>query len=230
MTLRRHSFPWLAIALPPVLAYVVFAIGPYPWPRNIAAAIPFTSIVAAAALVAVVDRIRARHGARAVLLLAAAIFVSAFSAALAWPLTSVRSGFAEMGATLGAPPRVHTLTSTEIMVYYLRRSSPQCKVVSLPLTLPGLAAYVRRGYRYAVVEAHHTSPVVWYIRDHASFRRRYRALSVYPNGEDLISTENGAPPVHPSRWEYVTLYRIDGLRLPHPNWSRFHPCDPNAIA
>lgn len=229
LTVWRRSLPWLAVIAPPLVAYVAFALGPYPWPRNISSVFPFTSILAAAALVAFVDRIRAQRAAAPLVLLVAALLVSAFGAVNSWPLTSVRSGFARIDASLGPRPPARMLTTTQIMVWYLRGSSSRCNVVGMPLSLPGLAAYVRAGYRYAITEGHHTGPVVWYVRAHAILVRHYPALSVFPDGEDLINTENGNSLVPPKKREYVELYRLDRLHLPAPDRSTLHPCVPNSI-
>jgi hypothetical protein len=162
-------------------------------------------------------------------LLAAALLVSALGFARSWPLTSVRSGFAAMGVSLGGHHQVHILSTTEIMVWYLRGAGSRCNLVGMPLSLRDLAAYVRSGYRYAVTEGHHTGPVVWYVRAHAPLVRHYPALSVLPDGEDIIKTENGNPIAPTGKREYVSLYRLDRLRLPAPNWSSLHPCVPNSI-
>jgi 4-amino-4-deoxy-L-arabinose transferase-like glycosyltransferase len=229
LTAWRRSLPWLAVAAPPLVAYVTFALGPYPWPRNISSVFPYTSVLAAAALITVVDRLKTQRAVTLLLVLLVAALVSGSGAVRSWPLTSIRSGFARMAVPLDRRSRPLLLTSTEIMVWYQRGSSARCSVVGLPRSLAGLSAYVHAGYRYAVTEAHHTHPVVWYIRDHAIRVKHYSALSVFPDGEDLISTENGDPPGPASNREYVELYRLDRLHLPAPNRRSLHACVPNSI-
>jgi len=73
LALRLRSFAWLAALCPVVVPYLLYIWAPIIVPRNLAAAVPFTAILIAAALVLAVRRMATRQGFLPVLVLLAIV-------------------------------------------------------------------------------------------------------------------------------------------------------------
>lgn len=225
---QRRTFAWLTAAVPLAVAFVVYTFAPFVVPRNLVAALPFAAILAAAAMVWSARLIRPARLSAAVLL-AVSLLLALGQGEMAWRLTAERSGFARAAAYLQPTSSRRALTTSEIMVFYLRGHGTSCAAPSLPLTLAGLAASIHDGYRYAVLENHNNSAVTRYIRAHATPVARYLTLGWLNLPESPISSENSNPPGTDPLAEHVDVFWLGNLRLPDARPPRVAACDQNRV-
>ncbi|HEX6509224.1 MAG TPA: glycosyltransferase family 39 protein, partial [Chloroflexota bacterium] len=151
VALRRRSFPWLAVLVPIALPYLLYIWAPVIVPRNLSAAIPFASILAAAALVTGARRL---PGARAPLAasLAVALILAGDGARRTWALSEDRSGYSYAAAYIRAHSSSDVLTVNEITAFYFRGTEGRCRYSKVPRTLSQLNADIRGGYSYALMD------------------------------------------------------------------------------
>jgi 4-amino-4-deoxy-L-arabinose transferase-like glycosyltransferase len=217
----RRTFRWLAAAAFVVLPYGLYIFAPFYVPRNLSPSLPFDAILMAAALLELLRRF-GRFALPAVLI--ASLLLGGIGALMSWRLTAERSGFVLAARYVEKHGAGRALTSTEIMVFYLRGPGRYCAAPALPFTLRGLAAYRRKGYDLAVIDRHHESPVVPAILARAPVAARFTALGPLHIGESLISSENSDPPNADEPVEFVTVYQLDRMRLPQVSAARVPPC------
>lgn len=223
---RLRSAPWLVPAALVVVPYAVYVFAPFNVPRNMVAALPFASILAAASLVRGVSAVMAERSRPAVVA-AAAVILAAIGALSSWQLTSIRSGFVASARYVRTHDAGRALTTTELMVFYLRSPRPTCAAPAMPLTKKGLAAAIANGYRYAITERH-SSGVTDYLDTHAALAARYLVTGPAQLGESLISSENGDPPESTAKPAYVNVYSLTGLSLPRASRGPIR-CAPNRV-
>lgn len=222
---RLRSWPWLIPAALVIFPYVVYVFAPFNVPRNLVAALPFTSLLAAAALVSMASAFPFATWRRPIGL-AACVLLAIAGGMLSWRLTAVRSGFAAAAGYLHAHGG-RAVTTTELMVYYLRNPMIPCAAPAMPVSKRALSAAIANGYRYAVAERHGT-PLTLYVDTRAPVVARFLALGHVHLGESLISSENGDPPRAGSRPEYVRVYWLPGLHLPPADRAPTR-CQPNRV-
>lgn len=223
---RLRTFPLLFSAALVVLPYVVYTFAPFNVPRNLEAALPFTSILAACGVLTLASCIARPRVGRAVVV-GAALVLAAVGAQLAWRLTGVRSGFAASAIYVRAHDHGMALTSTELMTFYLGGSRPNCGAPAMPVSKPLLADAIAAGYKFAVSERHGTK-VTHYINVRAPRAVRYLAIGKVSLGENLISSENGDPPESSEKPEWVNIYWLPALHLA-ATFRRPVPCPPNRV-
>jgi 4-amino-4-deoxy-L-arabinose transferase-like glycosyltransferase len=225
-TVRVRSAPWLVPAALVIVPYAVYVFAPFNVPRNLVAALPFASLLAAAALVRGVSTITAVRARLPIIYLTAAL-LAIIGSFFSWRLTEVRSGFVAAARYVRTHDSGRALTTTELMVFYLRSSGPTCAAPAMPLTEAGLAAAVASGYRYAITERE-SSAVTDYIQARAPMVARYLTTGSIELGESLISSENGDPPQSAAKPGYVAVYSLKDLPLPaaHAHTVR---CAPNRV-
>jgi 4-amino-4-deoxy-L-arabinose transferase-like glycosyltransferase len=229
LALRYRSFPWLAMAVPVVVPYLVYIFAPFIVPRNLDAAVPFACVLAAAALVTIATSMRLVR-IQASLITVVTLAIGALGATMSWRLTAERSGFARAAAYVEQHDHGRALISNEVMVFYLRGSGSHCDAPPLPDRVSRLAADVAAGYHYAVLD-HSRSPLTLFVRHHMPRVVRYLATGPISIGENPISSENSYPPDPHAPIEYVTVFRLDKHLLPPPRPDD-HPeeCDRNRTA
>lgn len=227
--LRHRSAAWGISWTLILLPAAAFTFAPFIVPRNLEAALPALSILAAAGLLDAARAIRRTPLRRTVL--AVAVVVSlAFGAGLSWRLTQMRSGFATAARYLRQHGSTRVLTTTEIMVFYLPDRSG-CAVRALPVRLNLLARAVRDGYTYAVIDRHSTD-VSRYIASHAPPVAVYFGYGDLNLGENLISSENADPADATEPPDRVAIYNLASLRLPgsvKPD-GQLRPCSRDTVA
>lgn len=226
LALQVRSGPWLVSSVLVIVPYVVYVFAPFNVPRNLAAALPFASLLSAAALVRGIATVMAERARPAITVLAAVI-LAIVGGFFSWRLTGVRSGFAAAARYVRTHDSGRALTTTELMVFYLRAREPACASPAMPLRKTGLAAAVADGYRYAVTDRH-SSGATDYLDSHARIAARYRTTGSVQLGESLISSENGLPPRSRGTVGYVNVYSLAGLPLPHAVRHAVR-CAPNRV-
>jgi len=214
-----RSFAWLAMAIPVVIPYAVYVFAPFIVPRNLDPVLPFTSILAAAFLVTVARKVRSRRLATAVTLIVALV-VAGMDARMSWRLTAERSGFARAAAFVerqggAAGERPEALTSSEVGVFYLSGMGAHCTALSLPHSVPEIAADVAAGYRYAVLD-HFSWKASQFVHRRMPLQARYPAFGRVFLGENPIASENTHLPDQNAQIPYVNVYRLLAERLPAP--------------
>lgn len=207
--LWRRSFPWLAPAALVVIPFVAAMSAPYVVARSFDAGIPFASLLIAAALLGLATwRSWTRLVIALVILVAAVLGI-----ATSWQLTAERSGFARVAAYLHQNAADRTLTSGEVMVFYLRGSGSTCNAPRVPYSMSRLAADIQAGYRYAVLDYHLQGFMNRIVRHHAQRVAQYQTLGSSALADDLIESEDANRPPDPIAARYVEVYRLDGLHL-----------------
>lgn len=224
--LRIRSDPWLLPAALVIVPYVVYVFAPFNVPRNLAAALPFASILAAAALVSGISAVMAER-ARLPVTCAGAVVLTIIGGFLSWRVTAVRSGFVAAAGYVRSHDAGRALTTTELMVFYLRTPMPACTAPAMPVSRAGLSAAIAHGYQFAVTERH-GSAVTYYVDTHAPAVARYLAIGPVHLGESLISSENGLAPEPGRTPEYVNVYRLPDLH-PSPAGGSTIRCAPNRV-
>lgn len=226
IALMRRSFVWLMPASLVVLPYIVYVFAPFVVPRNLAAALPFASIVSAAALLEA-----ARLGGRRAWLLAgaAALLLGLLGSLMSWRLTAERSGFALAARYVEQHGGGRALTSSEIMVFYLRGSGRYCLAPPFPYQISNLRAYIRSGYHLGVLDPHNSSHLADLVRVREPQVIQYRTLGSLHMGESLISSENSNAPRANAPIEYVHIHRLDPSRLPPSRIGRAKPCSRDKV-
>ncbi len=227
LAVRVRSFAWLAVLSPVVVPYLLYIWAPVIVPRNLAAAVPFTAILIAAALVAVVRRLATgRIFVGVLIVLVVALGVD--GARRSWRLSAERSGFtlaANYVASHGGGP---VLTTNEIPVFYFRGSNGQCQAARVPHSMRVLAADVRAGYRFAIID-HDSWPTAQYIHFHLRRVARYPSTQTTTIGENLIAAENTHPPHGAYPIPYVDVFRLTSTGLPLPGQQKAQICDLNVL-
>lgn len=210
----KRTAAWLVPASLVVGPYLVYIWAPYIVPRNMVAALPLAAILEAAVIRSLGETVGWRRlavGAAALL----AIVVVILSVEESWQLTSVRSGFAAAAGFLERHGANRVLTSSEVALFYLRGKDAQCDAPALPVDRNALGAYVRSGYKYAILEnAHDVTATTLFIEARAL---RVHQSSLYGpyRGESLVRSELGDSPLNRfSTREYVDVFLLSGLHLP----------------
>lgn len=204
-----------------IVPYIVFMFAPFTVPRNLVPSLPFASLLAAWAILSILSLPRRV----AIVLMPTLVLVTVIvSGKLCWELTAERSGFAVASSYVKSHAGGRSLTTTEIMVFYLRGAAGQCNAPGLPTTVPDLKADILAGYHYAVVDRHHHSPIDKLVSRVEPRVIRLSALGPVMLGESPISSENGDAPKAEARAEYVNIYRLDPSRLPPGPLGRVRHC------
>jgi len=204
---------------------LIYTFAPFTVPRSLVSALPIVLILIAATLVYLLRaapralRLKRTRTARysLAILTVVALLLSGVGAGMSWRLTSERSGFVRAVRYVESRTS-RAMTSSEIVLFYMRGSGPICNAPALPLDPGELAAYVRDGYSLAILERHHSSQIAHFVRTRAIRVGHFPALGPLQVGEDLISSENSNPPSNDSSTEYVDVYRFDRVPAkPDPN-------------
>ncbi len=227
LALRLRSFAWLAALCPVVVPYLLYIWAPIIVPRNLAAAVPFTAILIAAALVLAVRRMATQQGFVPLLVLLVLI-LGVDGARRSWRLSAERSGFTLAARYVAAHGDGATLTTSEIPVFYLRGSNGQCRTAPLPHSLSLLAADVRAGYRFAIMD-HDSWPAARFIHFHLRRVARYPSTQTTKIGENLIAAENTHPPHGAYPVPYVDVFQLTSTGLPPPGRQAPQVCDLNVL-
>jgi hypothetical protein len=215
-----RSFPWLLTAALVVVPFVAAMSAPYVVARTLDAAIPFASLLIAAALIRLAAwRSWLRPVGAAVVIVAVVI-----EAVLSWQLTGERSGFARAAAYVDRHDDGRALTSSEVMLFYLRGSGLFCDAPRVPNNLGHLAADIRAGYRYAVVDYHIHGYVSRIVRHHAQLAAQYQTAGLSGVDEELIESEDANRPPNPIAARYVDVYRLDVMHLPVSPTAKVDVC------
>jgi hypothetical protein len=194
-----------------VVPYAMYTFAPFVVPRNLVAALPFAALLAAQGLVRTADW-RPPAGRPLLGTVPVVLALTVIGTSMSWRLTEERSGFASAAAAIERRGGM-ALTSSEVMVFYLRKPGGGCSSPAVPLRLRVLAADIRAGYRLAVLERHHNSPVTDLIH------RRGRLIASWPAfggpnlGESPVASENGTWPDPNEAPEVVYLFDISRLGL-----------------
>ena len=208
--LGRRSREILLVAALVVIPWAVYTFAPFVVPRNLEAAMPYVSLLEAAGLVMIVS---AFGRLKIPALLAAALILSAVGFGMTWRLTAIRSGFAAAASYINAHADGRAITSTEVLVYYLRGEGRSCNAPTLPTTRAALARDRAAGYRYVVLD-HHWKTLGAYISHHARLTAAYLAEGRVTLGESLIASENTHAPDATQNPEVVRVFAISSLSLP----------------
>ena len=210
--IRKRTVPWAVAWAPVALPYLVYIFAPFIVPRNLEAALPFISIVAAAGLTEAVQSFRSAEVRKtvAVTLVLASVATGCF---MSWRLTAERSGFASAARYVELRGASRILTSTEDMTFYFRGSGANCDSPALPRTLSLLKAFVQSGFRYAVIERHST-PVSDFTRSRANLVKNLAVTGPLDLWEDLIASENTHAPAFTSHQDRVWIYDLKTIRFP----------------
>jgi hypothetical protein len=227
MAAATRSLRWLLPALLVLGPYIVYVFAPLTVPRNLVATLPFAALLAAATVVTAVRRLRPRSLAVA-LLAALAVFLGASGSQRSWALTAERSGLAQAVDYVQRHERPRALVVNEAILFYLRGPGRSCAAPRLPKSLKQLAAYDQAHYDYAIIDQY-KSPLTTYLRRHARLVAQYPALGALGIGENLIASENGAPPSSRSM-PRVDIYAVDSLHLPPPGRQTARTCTLDRLA
>jgi hypothetical protein len=220
--LVRPTFTRVATMSLVLVPYGLYVFAPFIVPRNLVAALPFAALTAAVGLVQSARRWPPLHQPL-VAIVPLALALAVIGASMSWRLTEERSGFASAALAVNRNGG-RALTSSEVMVFYLRGSGGTCNAPAIPVRLRVLAADVRAGYRLAVLENHHNSAVTHYIKTHGRLVATWPAFGGPDIGESPIASENGNAPQAPGTPEVVSLYDLSSLRLPPPGHTHSQTC------
>jgi len=208
----RRTLPWMMALIAIGLPYLVYVFAPIAVPRNLDAALPFSALLAAGAVVSMVSQTRL-VGLWRMVLLAGVIVIAGLGFSSSWNLVSERSGFARAARYVQQHAGGRALANNELVVFYLRGNGVRCTAPRLPRSLTRLAAAVRAGFDLVVIEGY--SPrMSRHLRAYARVVARYRAVGPLDLEEDPIASENGDPPTREATQRYVYVFRLDGSLLP----------------
>jgi Dolichyl-phosphate-mannose-protein mannosyltransferase len=227
IALRVRSFAWLVVLCPVAVPYLLYIWAPIIVPRNLAAAIPFASILIAAALVLTVRRL-ANARVFVVVLLVIAVVLGADGARRSWRLSAERSGFTRAAGFIELHYARVVLTTNEAPVFYLRGSTDHCHAAKVPHSLQQLSADVRAGYSYALMD-HVSGAAAHFIHGHMRRVARFPSTQTTAIGENLIAAENTHTPHGPYPIPYVDVFRLDGAGLPLPGGVKAQVCNLNGL-
>ncbi|MDQ2742518.1 MAG: glycosyltransferase family 39 protein [Chloroflexota bacterium] len=212
---------WVLPASLVLIPYGVYVFAPFIVPRNLDAALPFAALLSAAALARVLDQIRvwrARVIASAVL----ATVVMTLGILQAWPLTTVRSGFAQAATYLKQHGSHGAIVQSEIMRFYLRDEGRGCDAPPLPTEVASLAQDNGIGGDYAVVD-NYFSPTALYLAHHARVVAHFPTSGTAALNEDLVASEDGVPPGNQHQ-HFVDVFSLDDLPIPDHGLVRPQVC------
>src|SRR5579884_1298796 len=220
--LRFRLFAWTVPAVLVFVPYVVYIFAPYIVPRNLDAALPFASLLAAAALATIVERVQPYLVQRTVLVLLTGA-IAASGALASYRLTGERSGYARAAQYIDRHGGGRALVSNEVLSFYFRGDGRSCDAPRFPHLFRVLTADRERGYRYALLDRY-SSPVAGYVRAHAGIVNQFPAYGHISMGENPIASENGTSHPKHRQW-FITIYDLSHLRLPPPGRFRSVPCN-----
>lgn len=223
---RRERGP-LSVAVMVLVPYGLYSLAPFVVPRNMVEALPFTAILGAWAAWELGQKLFRSDTLQIGLAALLSLFVILTSLPASWQVTQIRSGFAEAAAYLSRHGG-RALTTSEDMVFYLRGNGARCLSPALPVSVPRLADYIHAGYRYAVLDPHHTSDVSHYIRAYAVRVLHRRTLGEVSLPDNPINSENTNPPPGDTTKEYIDVYRLDNLHLKGTG-EPIQPCSRDAV-
>jgi 4-amino-4-deoxy-L-arabinose transferase-like glycosyltransferase len=227
LAMRVRSFAWLAVFFPVVVPYLLYIWAPVIVPRNLAAAVPFTAVLIAAALVWVVRRLATGHLLVPVLLVVVLV-LGVDGAVSSWRLSAERSGITLAARYVMSHGDGSVLTTSEIPAFYLRGSNGRCHTAPLPHSLARLSADVGAGYRFAIMD-HNSWPAARFIHFHLRRVARYQATRTTAIGENLIAAENTHPPHGAYPIPYVDVFQLASTGLPSPGGQKAQVCDLNVL-
>jgi hypothetical protein len=199
-----------------VVPYVVYTFAPFIVPRNLEAALPFASIVAAATLVDGAGLLKdiGLHRLLSGVLVALSLTVGAW---MSWRLTSAKSGFAASASYARSHGQSRVLSTSEDMVFYFPGGNGVCDAPALPQKYSAMKWYVESGYRYVIIERHR-SGVGDFVRAHSPLAASFVLTGPLDIGENLINSENTHPPNASDPPDVVSVYDVHELKL--PRWVR----------
>jgi 4-amino-4-deoxy-L-arabinose transferase-like glycosyltransferase len=221
-----RSFAWLAMAVPVVVPFFIYMLAPFIVPRNLDAALPFASTLAAAAVITAVDWFWSAR-LRLLLILAAAVVLTGAGAAMSWRLTAERSGYAQAAAYVERHGAGRAVASNETVVFYLRGSGPHCWAPNLRSSVLRLSADARSGYQYVILD-HFSWNLAWLVRARMPRLVRLPALGPISVGENLLASENGHDEAN-IKPMYINIYRLEASRLPPPKGAPPDVCNRDQV-
>lgn len=210
---KRH----IGLLLPTSLVlvpYGIYIFAPFVVPRNLDTAIPFASILGAAALVWLGERVAMSSRARPAAYVGLTALVVIAGSFYAWHLTAVRSGFSRATTYLVGKHVEPVLVTNEVMMFYLRDSVSTCDAAPLPRRPNGLASVVTHPLTYAEIDVY-DNLTEQYLHAHSRRVMRYLVMGTDALGENLAASENGLPPgAHTD--EHVDIYTISRQQTSRP--------------
>jgi len=206
-----RSTRWVLPASLVLIPYGVYVFAPFIVPRNLAATLPFAALLSAASLAHLLDHLRVWR-ARVLAAAGVATAVAVLGSLQAWPLTTVRSGFAQAATYLEQHGSHGAIAENEIMRFYLRDAGRGCDAPRLPARVASLAPDGGVGGDYAVVDQYF-SPTALYLAHHAQVVARIPTSGTTALNEDLVASEDGVPPGSQHR-HFVDLFSLDHLHIP----------------
>ena len=227
--LRTRTFPWLVTAAFVVIPYVVYMFAPFIVPRNLDAALPFVSILAAATLFDLVEMFRIAR-ARPAVMVALTAAIALLGVTMSWRLTEEQSGFKQAVAFLKSRGVTRVLASNEVPIFYFpgAPSGVRCDAIPIPGPLAKLAADRRSGYQYVILDHTGGSYLTKYIVSRGTLVASFLAYGNIDIGENPIQSENTIEPSAQSGPpQRILVYDIKGLNLPAPGSQHADVCDRN---
>ena len=227
--LRTRTFPWLVTAAFVVVPYLVYVFAPFIVPRNLDAALPFVSILAAATLFDLVEMFRVARARPAIMVILTAA-IALLGVTMTWRLTNERSGFKDAATFLRSRGVTRVLASNEVPIFYFPGSPAgiRCDAIPTPGPLSKLAADRAAGYRYAILDHTGGSYLTQYIVNHATLVASFPAYGAIDIGENPIESENTIEPsAQGGPVQRILVYDIKGLKLPSPGSQKADVCDRN---
>jgi 4-amino-4-deoxy-L-arabinose transferase-like glycosyltransferase len=214
--MRRTVADLLLITLV-VLPFAIFAFASFIVPRNLDAALPFASALAAIGLVDLAERYLPRTTLSATVAMAA-LGLAATGAAVAAPTLAVHSGFVRAAIFLRRHHIDTAVVDNEVMEFYMRDAEIGCDGQRLPRHVGQLRADVAAGARMAII-TDHTQSSARFLAARAVHVATFRTMGSAYHGEDLVASENGLPPTSTSH-EQIHVYSIVHLHVPQD--TRLH--------
>jgi hypothetical protein len=227
--LRTRTFPWLVTASFAVVPYLIYVFAPFIVPRNLDAALPFVSILAAATLFDLVEMFRVAR-ARPAVMVALTAAIALLGVTMSWRLTREQSGFKLAAAYVRSHGSNLVIASNEVPIFYFPGSpaGTRCNAIAVPGPLAKLAAERAAGYRYVILDHTSGSYLTNYVVAHAKLVASIPAYGNIDIGENPIRSENTIEPSAqngpPGR---ILVYDLKGLSLPPAGSQRPTICDRN---
>ena len=174
-------------------------------------ALPFAALVAADGLITTA-RWKPPFRGPPVAVIPVALALAAIGASMTWRLTEERTGLASAAAWVRERGG-RALTTSEVMAFYLRKPGGGCWAPPVPVQAGVLAADIRSGYRMAVLERHHNSPITALIAREGTLIGSWPVYGGPNLGESPVASENGTWPNAREKPEIVYLFDIGSMRI-----------------
>jgi 4-amino-4-deoxy-L-arabinose transferase-like glycosyltransferase len=227
--LRTRTFPWLVTASFVVIPFLIYMFAPFIVPRNLDAALPFVSILAAATLFDLVEMFRVARARPAVMVgLTAAIAL--LGVTMSWRLTHETSGFKSAAAYVWSHGGTRVLASNEVPIFYFPGPpyGTRCDAIAIPGPLAKLEAERAAGYRYVILDHTGGSFLTRYVAGHAKLAASFPAFGSIDIGENPIRSENTIEPsAQGGAPQRILVFDMTGLKLPRAGSQRPTVCDRN---